>query len=254
MASSLKDIGIAGDPSKIRINGSLDYELPINLGLENDLHGACAVGAFTYLDAFGSYTNAVFGRFCSVASEVIVGPGQHNTSFFSTHPFVYDPEDGTAKLGGFQAYQAILGRTPLQPKTVPRSVASKVVVIGNDVWIGTRVIIMQGVRVGDGAVIAAGAVVTKDVEPYTVVGGVPARPLKKRFDDDIIARMLALRWWDYDMSTVSNRVDYADPAAVIAFMTEGIAQGRIPKMNYRKVRIQRVGSGFKVEEITERKT
>ncbi len=69
--------------------------------------------------------------------------------------------------------------------------------IGNDVWVGSRAILMRGIRIGDGAVIGAGAVVTKDVEPYTIVGGVPARPIRKRFSDKVIEKLEEIRWWDY---------------------------------------------------------
>jgi acetyltransferase-like isoleucine patch superfamily enzyme len=72
------------------------------------------------------------------------------------------------------------------------------VVVGNDVWIGTDAILMAGITVGDGAVIAAGAVVTKDVAPYSIVGGVPAKEIKKRFDNEKIESLLSLKWWDKD--------------------------------------------------------
>lgn len=70
------------------------------------------------------------------------------------------------------------------------------IVIGNDVWIGYEAVIMPGVHIGDGAVIGTRAVVTKDVEPYTIVGGVPAKPIRKRFDNDTILKLESLRWWD----------------------------------------------------------
>ncbi|MDE6773391.1 MAG: CatB-related O-acetyltransferase, partial [Treponemataceae bacterium] len=69
-------------------------------------------------------------------------------------------------------------------------------VVGNDVWIGQNVTIMPGIRIGDGAIIGARAVVTKDVPPYTIVGGVPAKPIRKRFSDDVIEKLLKLKWWD----------------------------------------------------------
>ena len=76
--------------------------------------------------------------------------------------------------------------------------------IGNDVWIGTRAIITDGVTIGDGAIVAAGAVVTKDVEPYTIVGGVPAKPIRKRFTDEQIAFLQDLNWWDRETEWLKN--------------------------------------------------
>lgn len=76
------------------------------------------------------------------------------------------------------------------------------IVVGNDVWIGYEAVILAGVTIGDGAVIGTRAVVTKDVPPYTIVGGVPARPIRTRFDADTIARLQALHWWDRDEETI----------------------------------------------------
>lgn len=81
------------------------------------------------------------------------------------------------------------------------------IVIGNDVWIGYEAVILAGVTIGDGAVIGARAVVTKDVAPYTVVGGVPARPVKKRFSDGTIQRLLELRWWDWPEERIRENLE-----------------------------------------------
>lgn len=78
--------------------------------------------------------------------------------------------------------------------------------IGNDVWIGYEAIIMQGVTIGDGAIIAGRAVVAKDVPPYTVVGGIPAKPIKKRFSPQTIERLLTLRWWDWPMERIEKNI------------------------------------------------
>ena len=78
--------------------------------------------------------------------------------------------------------------------------------IGNDVWIGYEALILAGVTVGDGAIIAGRAVVTKDVPPYTIVGGVPAKPIRKRFDDDTIAALEKLRWWDWDEERIRENL------------------------------------------------
>ena len=81
------------------------------------------------------------------------------------------------------------------------------IVIGNDVWIGYEAVILAGVTVGDGAVIGARAVVTKDVPPYTIVGGVPAKPIRKRFSEDLIAALLELRWWDWPEERLKANLD-----------------------------------------------
>ena len=80
--------------------------------------------------------------------------------------------------------------------------------IGNDVWIGRNAIILPGNTIGDGAIIAAGAVVTHDVPPYTIVGGVPARPIRKRFSDDIIEKLLEIKWWDWPEEKIVENFEY----------------------------------------------
>lgn len=78
--------------------------------------------------------------------------------------------------------------------------------IGNDVWIGYEAVVMSGVKIGDGAIIGTRAVITKDVPPYTIVGGIPARPIRKRFDDAVIERLEALRWWDWDEEKIRRSI------------------------------------------------
>ena len=80
------------------------------------------------------------------------------------------------------------------------------IVIGNDVWIGYEAVIMAGVHIGNGAIIAARAVVTKDVPPYTIVGGVPARPIRKRFDEEVIQKLETLKWWDWSAEKICKKL------------------------------------------------
>ncbi|MCT8268901.1 type B chloramphenicol O-acetyltransferase [Afifella sp. JA880] len=125
----------------------------------------------------------IIGSFCSIGSGaafIMAGNQGHRNDWISTFPFYWMPEV-PAFEGSENGYQPA-GDT----------------VIGNDVWIGSEAIIMPGVTVGDGAVIGTRALVTKDVEPYAIVGGNPAKVIRKRFDDAAIAQLLQLRWWDWD--------------------------------------------------------
>lgn len=126
----------------------------------------------------------IIGRFCSIAcgARFLFTSGNHALKSLSTYTFpIFFDEWG------------------LDAKNIRDAWDNKGdTVIGNDVWIGYEAIIMPGVKIGDGAIVGTRAVVTGDVSPYTIVGGVPARPIRKRFDDETIRRLEALRWWDWD--------------------------------------------------------
>ena len=127
------------------------------------------------------------GKFCSIAADVVIGPSQHPTNWLSTSTFQYD---ASCKLTESQKVISYTRATPC--------------VIGNDVWIGTDAIIQDGVSVGDGAIIASNAVVTKDVPPYAIVGGVPARIIKYRFEPEVIEKLLDLKWWDLEDEQIAQ--------------------------------------------------
>lgn len=125
----------------------------------------------------------IIGKFCSIASgtKFILGPANHRISSITTYPFNV--------FGGLWRE-----KTPDHLSQLP---FKGDIIIGNDVWFGRECVIMPGVKIGDGSIIAAYSVVTKDVEPYSVVGGNPARFIKKRFNDDLIELLLCLKWWDF---------------------------------------------------------
>jgi len=120
------------------------------------------------------------GKYCSISHGVKIGLGPHPVSFFTSSPFFYSPSRGLVKEKGYDELEQG-GPT----------------VIGNDVFIAANAVVLAGVIVGDGAVVAAGSVVTKDVPPYAIVGGIPARVLRYRFDDKIIQRFLRVKWWNH---------------------------------------------------------
>ena len=130
--------------------------------------------------------NTTVGKFCSIAGHVIIGLGRKNLTTLSTHGFQYTHK--CERLWGDLI-------TPLD--NVIKPCENKPNKIGNDCWICHASTIMDGIEIGDGAVVAAGAVVTKDVPPYAVVAGVPAKVVKYRFEQPIIDKLLELKWWDY---------------------------------------------------------
>lgn len=130
--------------------------------------GEVRIGYRSYAnDSF--FRNCEIGRFCSIGRRCSIGAARHPISTLSTHPAAF-PD-------GFE----------VGPPTV----------IGNDVWIGDNAVVMAGLRLADGAVVGAGAVVTRDVGPYEIVGGTPARLIRNRFDADTVARLMASQWWLY---------------------------------------------------------
>ncbi|WP_027878798.1 CatB-related O-acetyltransferase [Mesoflavibacter zeaxanthinifaciens] len=164
------------------------------------------VGDYTYYDDFEDVSNfeknvkyhfdfigdkLFIGKFCMIASSAtfIMNGGNHLTEATSAYPF--------AIFGG--AWKHAMDGKSYQTKGDT--------IVGNDVWIGHNATIMHGVTIGDGAIIATKAVVTKNVEPYTIVGGNPAKPIKKRFSDDIISKLLELKWWDWDIEKITKHVD-----------------------------------------------
>jgi acetyltransferase-like isoleucine patch superfamily enzyme len=203
-----------------QVIGALRYEAPICMGRGVAFMGDCSVGAFTYMNDGNVFTTCSIGRFCSLGHDILVAPGNHEMGGLSTHPFVYDDGDA-AGLRCFQEYRRIAGEKPRRDEARQRRTEeAHRTRIGNDVWIGSRAIIMHGLTINDGAVIGAGAIVTHDVEPYAIVVGTPARVVKKRFADDVIAVLLQLQWWQRDLSSLLGRADYNDVPSVIELLRE----------------------------------
>jgi virginiamycin A acetyltransferase len=131
----------------------------------------------------------IIGKFCSIAAEVrfIMNGGSHPTTWLTTYPF---------PIFGHGWESAMPAEWPNKGDTV----------VGNDVWMGYSALVMPGVTIGDGAIIATASVVTKNVPPYAIVGGNPASVLRYRFDEETIRRLLSLKWWDWDVAKISQYV------------------------------------------------
>lgn len=162
------------------------------------------VGDFTYLERNSEGIYAEIGKFCSIASNVRINALEHPMERLTTHKVSYRPNEYFRYLGVDSAF-----RERRQAKRVT---------IGNDVWIGHGAVITPGVNIGHGAVIGANAVVTKDVAPYRIVGGVPARIIRKRFDDAIVDRLLALCWWDWPVEKLYEAIPDIQTFEIEAFL------------------------------------
>ena len=164
------------------------------------------IGDYTYYDDFEDVSNfeknvkyhfdfigdkLIIGKFCMIASDAtfIMNGGNHLTEATTAYPFAIFGGDWQHAMDG---------------KSYPSKGDTE---IGNDVWIGQDATIMPGVQIGDGAIIATKAVVTKDVEPYTIVGGNPAKPIKKRFSEATISKLLQLKWWDWDIEKITKNLE-----------------------------------------------
>lgn len=150
------------------------------------------IGEFTYgcpiIHMWDNKTKLYIGKFCSISTDVhILLGGNHRTDWITTYPFNILSQN-------FPSANNITGH----PSTKGD------IKIGNDVWVGYGSTILSGITIGDGAVIAANAVVTKDVPPYTIVAGNPARVVKKRFDDVIIEKLLQIKWWDWPIEKINT--------------------------------------------------
>lgn len=173
----------------------------------------CNVGRNVTI-GYRSYANftiirelTTIGRYCSIGRRCTIGAPQHPVDWITTHSIASSDDYRIADLPN-------------------RRDQKKRTALGNDVWIGDNVVVIEGVTIGDGAVVGAGAVVTRDVAPYTIVAGVPARVIRTRFAPHVVAQLLDLRWWQYDEAILKG-APVADVNECLAWFRSAIERGSI---------------------------
>lgn len=174
------------------LNPTASFEMPVDIADNVTIYGNTQIGKFSYINVgCVVYSNVTIGRFCSIGRSVEIGLARHPSQFLSTHPFQCNHN----LFARYPGYADINKKDwVFHPETI----------VGHDVWIGAKVGIASGVTIGTGSIIAAGAIVTKDVPPYAIVGGVPAKVIKMRFSKDIIEKLLKYQWWDLDLEVLSK--------------------------------------------------
>lgn len=219
----LSAIGLTGAQfkSKEAYTNPFKFEPPVFINGKIVPGWPITVGAFSYF--FGSrMRNVSIGRYCSIAEGVRIGETDHPTSWITTSAVAYDPGHGRFDRFLFQDAGAMPDFQFPPWSKVGRTV------IGNDVWIGSNVFLKSGVTIGDGAIIAAGSVVTRDINPYEIVGGVPARLIRMRFSAIEVDRLVQSGWWKYalhDVMALGGPLD--SPMACIDWIGEKAARGLI---------------------------
>lgn len=177
-----------------------------NTILDNTVFGG-SIGSNSYIGE-NCFLKAAVGRYCSIANRVHSITGMHPTKkFVSTSPVFFSPvkKNGNTYVSKFKFEEVAV----FADKNVS-------VIIGNDVWIGENVSFIGKIEVGDGAIIAANSTVVKDIEPYSIVGGTPARLIRKRFEEEQIEFLLKFKWWNKDVTWIKEHAnDFED---IISFM------------------------------------
>lgn len=176
-------------------------------------HASCRdsyIGHHTSIGRYSKIRFANIGKYCSISWDTTIGAVAHPLTYLSSCAITYRAQYGV----------------------IPKDIhyPQKEVVIGNDVWIGCNTTILSGVTIGDGAVIGAGAVVTNDIPPYAICVGVPARIVRYRIDKDLINRVIALRWWDWDSNKLKE---------VIHLFSQDVNESIVKRLeDYKKLNIR----------------
>lgn len=176
---------IVGDFSRVRNSILGNYT---TVDRQNFLE-CVTVGDYSYTGPWNMIFHCNIGKYCSISYGVTIGPPEHNYKRLSTHPFIYNPRFGIVDT---------------ENKEIKDWRLKKKISIGNDVWIGCNSVILRGVNIADGVVVGANTLVNRDVPPYAIVVGNPAKIVKYRFTGNVIQKLLDIKWWDWSIEKIKK--------------------------------------------------
>lgn len=218
------------------------------------IHGhrlkGCSMGAYGFYNAAGlaSAYRTHFGRYSQIGESTIVGPPEHPMTMFSTHPFAFSRPSHMPKMYQMPDFARISPGEDAGPSWAD-SETSTDTYIGHEAYVGAGSFVRRGVKVGVGAVIGARSVVTRDVPPYAIVAGSPARVLRYRYPDSLIERFLKLAWWNYDLGLVKRDVNWADTERTLEHLEQKVADNALAKLVPDTFRVSSVNKGYSLEKL-----
>lgn len=230
------------------IVGTLTYERPAFVHEARRMKD-CTIGAFTLIN--GQSTTSIYrctiGRYGQVGESVVLGPPEHPIGWFSSHPFAFTRRNELPKMYQLEDF-ARLAPEGTEGVHYTRTVPGDTF-IGHEAYIGANTVVCRGVRIGDGAIIGAGSVVTHDIPAYSVAVGAPARVIRMRFAEPLVERFLRLEWWRYDLAPFKRAVDFSRVEETLAFFEEKKADGSLKELRPDTWRLTRKDSGFEVDML-----
>lgn len=223
------------------IDGTLDFErpaYPFGHRLKN-----CTLGAFCFFNAAGrtSAYRVRFGRYSQIGESSIIGPPEHPQTGFSNHPFAFSRPSLMPSIYRLPDFAALAPEESEGESYV--DTINNDTVLGHEVYLGAGSFVKRGVTIGDGALIGARSVVTRDIPPYAIAVGSPARIVRLRFADHLVERLLKLQWWRYDLAPFKSALDFSQMEPTLAALEQLLAEGSLQELKPDSYRITRTGPG-----------